>query len=205
MEDKITLDRETFKVLAIDTRVNILKKLDERFQLTLTDLANELDMAPSTIKEHLDKLVSADLIVQMDKGMKWKYYRLTSKGKKILNPYEKKVWIVLSISVLALLAVVYRLLSKLERLASPPLANLIADEGKEDAYESASYMLDAEKMMRAVGEANRTVMEQSTTTLAHIPQATVNQIPYPELMTVLLLVLAAGICVGYLIRKKKIL
>jgi DNA-binding transcriptional ArsR family regulator len=204
MEDKITLDRETFKVLAIDTRVNILKKLDERFQLTLTDLANELDMAPSTIKEHLDKLVSADLIVQVDKGMKWKYYRLTSKGKKILNPYEKKVWIVLSVSVLALFAVVYRLLSRLERLARPPLADFIVDEDKY-ALGGAPHMLESEGMMRAVGEANRTVIDGVSTTLAHITGATVEKIPYPELMTVLLLVLVAGICVGYLIRKKKIL
>jgi len=99
MDDgKITLDRETFKALAVDSRVKILRILDDR-QHTLTDLAQELDMAPSTIKEHLDTLVAAGLIKQVDKGMKWKYYRLTSKGKELLNPYEKKVWIVLATSI----------------------------------------------------------------------------------------------------------
>jgi len=205
MEDKIVLDRETFKALAIDTRVNILKKLDERYQLTLTDLANELNMAPSTISEHLDKLVSAGLILQVDKGMKWKYYRLTSKGKKILNPYEKRVWIILTVSTLALFVAVYHLLLKLGQLASPPLANLIAEEGKGDAVGGAPRMLGAEKMMESYDAVNETLMDTVTTTLTESTVAATSQIPYSELMIVLLLVLAAGICVGYLIRKKRIL
>ena len=185
MEDKIILDRETFKVLAIDTRVNILKKLDERFQLTLTDLANELNMAPSTISEHLDKLVSAGLIRQVDRGMKWKYYRLTPKGKGILNPYEKRVWIILTVSTLALFVAVYHLLLRLSQLAGTPLANLIAGEGRDVG--GAPRMLEAEK-----------VMEYNVVSKT-------SQIPYSELMIVLLLVLVTGICVGYLIRKKRIL
>ena len=116
MDDgKITLDRETFKALAVDSRVKILRILDDR-QHTLTDLAEELGMAPSTIKEHLDTLVSAGLIKQVDKGMKWKYYRLTSKGKELLNPYEKKVWIVLATSLLALGVSAYAIFSQLKAL-----------------------------------------------------------------------------------------
>jgi len=114
-DDKITLDRETFKALAVDSRVKILRILDDR-QHTLTDLAEELGMAPSTIKEHLDTLVSAGLIKQVDKGMKWKYYRLTSKGKELLNPYEKKVWIVLATSLLALGVSAYAIFSQLKGL-----------------------------------------------------------------------------------------
>ena len=116
MDDgKITLDRETFKALAVDSRVKILRILDDR-QHTLTDLAEELGMAPSTIKEHLDTLVAAGLIKQVDKGMKWKYYRLTSKGKELLNPYEKKVWIVLATSLLALGISAYAIFSRLKGL-----------------------------------------------------------------------------------------
>jgi DNA-binding transcriptional ArsR family regulator len=36
-DDKITLDRETFKALAVDSRVKILRILDDR-ENTLTDL-----------------------------------------------------------------------------------------------------------------------------------------------------------------------
>ena len=49
MSDKITLDRETFKALAADTRVEILKRI-AKHKLTLTDLAEEMNMSPSTIK-----------------------------------------------------------------------------------------------------------------------------------------------------------
>ena len=115
--DKITLDRETFKALAVDTRVKILKILDER-QHTLSDLAEELSMAPSTIKEHLDTLVSAGLIKQEDKGMKWKYYKLTFKGRELINPYEKKVWVILATSLVALGVTAYTLLSKIQGLGS---------------------------------------------------------------------------------------
>lgn len=206
MEDKITLDRETFKALAIDTRVNILKKLDERFQLTLTDLAGELDMAPSTIKEHLDKLVSAGLIRQADKGMKWKYYRLTSKGKQILNPHEKRVWIILSVSVLALFAAVYRLLLRLEQLASPVWnQNLIAGEAGEGALRGAPPdVLHSKSIASSYDAVNETLVDKADTITEQAVSAA-SQMPYAELMVVLILVLAVGVCVGYLIRKKKIL
>ncbi|MFC2163071.1 ArsR family transcriptional regulator, partial [Candidatus Altiarchaeota archaeon] len=61
MSDKITLDRETFKVLSADTRIDILKRLEKR-KKTLTDLSQEMGMSPSTIKEHIDKLLSSGLI-----------------------------------------------------------------------------------------------------------------------------------------------
>ncbi|MBN2014591.1 MAG: ArsR family transcriptional regulator [Candidatus Altiarchaeota archaeon] len=231
MEDKITLDRETFKALAIDSRVSILKKLDERFQLTLTDLATELDMAPSTIKEHLDKLVSAGLIQQLDKGMKWKYYRLTSKGEKILNPHEKRVWIVLTVSVLALFAAVYSFLARLQSIVS---LGFIAEEARENVgfLGTGGIMQAADKvsttlahmppradeelyMMKEAGgavlenvpdsawNATSDVMGNVTTTLAQIPG--VVEVPYAELMLVIVLVLVVGICVGYLIKRKRIL
>lgn len=192
MEDKITLDRETFKALAVDTRVKILKILEER-QHTLTDLAEELDMAPSTIKEHLDRLVAAGLIKQIDKGMKWKYYRLTSKGKEIVNPYEKKVWIVLAITVVAIFVSVYKLLFELQKLFMP-----ISFEVSEAAEKLAPG--DYERAGKAVSE----IMEGVTTTIPEIKTITA-RIPYIELSIVILLVLIFGICVGYLIKKRKIL
>jgi DNA-binding transcriptional ArsR family regulator len=103
MSDKITLDRETFKVLAADTRIEMLKRLAVH-KLTLTDLATQMSMSPSTIKEHLDKLVETGLIEPDDKGMKWKYYRLTNKGRNIVSPQETKVWILLGTSLMVLAA-----------------------------------------------------------------------------------------------------
>ncbi len=261
VDDKITLDRETFKALAIDTRINILKKLDDRFQLTLTDIAKELDMAPSTIKEHLGKLVSAGLIIQIDKGMKWKYYRLTSKGKKILNPQENRVWIILSVSVLGLFAAVYRLLLSLQEFTRPSLIqnhiaeptggmNFMAEEAKRDFSGAAPNMIAKEGVEKSLDDVTTSIawdsvtkvttsiapdsMEDVATSIAQesmkdmetaitpdsaadiatsVTQPFIStdystaasQIPYPDLMIVLILVLLVGISVGYLIRKKQIL
>jgi DNA-binding transcriptional ArsR family regulator len=101
MDEKITLDRETFKTLASNTRVNILKSLSRRRKM-LTEISKEFGMSPSTIKEHLDNLSRADLVIQKDDGHKWKYYELTRKGKNVLNPGENKIWIILTLSLLAI-------------------------------------------------------------------------------------------------------
>jgi DNA-binding transcriptional ArsR family regulator len=98
-EDKITLDKDVFKALASETRISILKSLSRR-RKTLTELSKELGMSFSTIKEHLDSLVAVGLIEQKDEGYKWKYYELTSKGKAILHPEDKRIWILIGISII---------------------------------------------------------------------------------------------------------
>ncbi|MFH1237310.1 MAG: winged helix-turn-helix domain-containing protein [Candidatus Aenigmatarchaeota archaeon] len=101
-DEKITLDRQVFKTLASGTRVDILKSLDQR-RKTLSELARQFNMSVSTVKEHLDNMVAVELIVQMDDGHKWKYYDLTKKGKAVLHPEDKKVWILLGVSVLGMI------------------------------------------------------------------------------------------------------
>jgi flagellar biogenesis protein FliO len=46
---------------------------------------------------------------------------------------------------------------------------------------------------------------ETTTTLVDETSSLISQVPYAELMLVLLLVLVVGVCVGYLIRRKWIL
>lgn len=105
-DDKITLDRKTFKTLASDTRVGILKSLKSRRKM-LTELSKEFGMSPSTIKEHLDNLARAELVVMKDDGHKWKYYELTRKGRDVLNPGETRIWVVLTLSALAIILTSY--------------------------------------------------------------------------------------------------
>jgi len=208
MHDKITLDRETFKALAMDTRVKILKKLDENYQYTLTDLASEMDMAPSTIKEHLDKLLEVELITQVERGKKWKYYRLTDKGKKILNPYEKRVMIVLAATMLFLFGVVYRLIYMIGGLVKPAIVQQ-APSMLAGTAEKAMTTAPAEDMKyadmtlisgrNAVEEATSTIIETTSTIPAEFP---VMQIPYAELILALVLALIVGICIGYLVKRR---
>lgn len=101
MEDKITLDREAFRTLASKTRVSILKSLGRRRKI-LSELSREFGMSPSTIKEHMDNLARADLVVQIDDGHKWKYYELTPKAREILHPGGSRIYIMLSLSLFAI-------------------------------------------------------------------------------------------------------
>lgn len=111
MSNGLSLDRQTFKTLASDSRVDIIKFLDER-RMTLSELADRLDLSVSTVKEHLDNLVSAGLIEQKDEGRKWKYYELTSKGEGIVNPVDTRVVIVLGVSFLLMVGSVYGLFNQ---------------------------------------------------------------------------------------------
>lgn len=180
MDEKITLDRETFRALAVDTRIEILKKLDER-QHTLTDLAEALNMSPSTIKEHLDKLLAAGLIKQIDKGMKWKYYRLTFKGSRIVNPHETPVWIILATSAIALFVITYKFLLDMERLIIKP-AQVVS--GTAIGYERAVSMREVPEVTRI--------------------QIPTSQIPYADIVLILILTLILGVCVGYLIKRRRL-
>jgi DNA-binding transcriptional ArsR family regulator len=102
MDERITLDREAFRSLASKTRVDILKSLDRRRKM-LAELSREFGMSPSTIKEHMDNLSGAGLVVQIDDGHKWKYYELTSKGRGIVRPTGTRILVILGLSAIALM------------------------------------------------------------------------------------------------------
>jgi DNA-binding transcriptional ArsR family regulator len=225
MSDKITLDRETFKVLAADTRVDILKRLAEH-KLTLTDLSQLMGMSPSTIKEHLDRLVDVGLIEQMDRGMKWKYYRLTSKGRDILSPYETKVWILLGTSVLvaagSALSLAGRMTGAMSKAAVAPMAQLAEEDGEVMAraageavnesvrtYAAKAPEAAADVVHAGVDESVNKLGEATTTTLVErvvetLPPAAVDAVPPPVLELALLVaaLVAVGFCVGYLMKKR---
>jgi len=98
--DKVKIDRKALFALASETRIEILKKLNER-RMTLTELSKELDISKTAVKEHLDKLVQAGLIKKVDEGRKWIYYELTGEGRKILHPEDKTKIILLLSSAIA--------------------------------------------------------------------------------------------------------
>ena len=83
-EDPFILTREAIKVLSVDTRLDILKLLDERPH-TLTEIKDALELAPATVSEHLARLEDAGLIEKRDEGRKWKYYALTLQGQKLFT------------------------------------------------------------------------------------------------------------------------
>ena len=105
--NKITIDKKALFALASETRIEILKKLDEK-RMTLTELSEVLDISKASVKEHLDKLVEAGLIERIDEGRKWVYYELTEKGRRILHPERAtKIFLLLASATLSITAGVY--------------------------------------------------------------------------------------------------
>ncbi|MBR9678243.1 MAG: winged helix-turn-helix transcriptional regulator [Nanoarchaeota archaeon] len=107
----LSLDRQSFKVLASDTRVNILKRLGKR-RMTLSELSKSFGMSVSTIKEHLDNLSNAGLVDKKDEGRKWKYYELTGKGEGLVKPVRTQFYIVLGFSLLLMFTSVYGIIGR---------------------------------------------------------------------------------------------
>jgi len=105
VDEKITLDKKSFMALASESRIELLKKLDER-RMTLSELAKELQMSKPAILKHLEKLLEVGLVKKNEDGRKWIYYSLTFKGKNILHPERVKIILLLSTSFFSLMAAV---------------------------------------------------------------------------------------------------
>ncbi len=107
--EELVLSREDFRAFSSDTRASIAKLLRGR-NYTLSELSKRLGMASPTVKTHLDKLVKAEIVRQLDEGRKWKYYALTRKGRKILEPEDQpKIMIVIGIAAIALVGTIFLL------------------------------------------------------------------------------------------------
>lgn len=141
-EEKIILDRRSFEALAVDTRVKILKSLKER-RKTLSELSAELGMSVSGIKEHLETLENVSLIKKIDDGHKWKYYELTKKGKDLVGPRELRVMVLLSISLFALVASMFI-------MVSAPNPSMMAGMMKIEEPASADMLRGGESAPAAV-------------------------------------------------------
>jgi len=79
------IDKSTLKALSAETRQEILKHLIERRYMP-SEISKIMKLAPSTVVEHLKKLEQADLVKREETGHKWVYYKLTDKGKNIVEP-----------------------------------------------------------------------------------------------------------------------
>jgi len=123
---KITLDQESFKALASDVRVGILKRLDVRRE-TVTDLSNLMTLSKPTLLEHLEKLQSAGFVKRVDEGRKWIYYELSDKGRKILHPERVAITLALGIAVaLAAIGAFLVLTAEVAIMRGSPLLNASA-------------------------------------------------------------------------------
>jgi DNA-binding transcriptional ArsR family regulator len=82
----IVLTKETFEVLASETRLDILKTLSTR-RMTVTELADSLNIAKSTVHHHLQRLAGSGFVAAGEDGHAWVYYALTPEGRALLQPH----------------------------------------------------------------------------------------------------------------------
>ena len=140
MEEDFTFTPSTFRTLGSDIRVKILKTLQHHPQ-TQTDLAGHLHLTIPTIKEHLDLLTHEGLI-NREEERKWKYYKLTSKGRTLLEPETKFIKLLLGSFTVFTVATAISLYTELSKYVTPavPLAKTTMDEATFAAPTSASAM-----------------------------------------------------------------
>ncbi|RLF48164.1 MAG: hypothetical protein DRN29_00425 [Thermoplasmata archaeon] len=138
MDDKITLDKKSFMALASESRIELLKKLDER-RMTLSELARELQMSKPAVLKHLEKLIEAGLIKKNEDKRKWIYYSLTLKGKNILHPERVKIVLLLSTSFISLIAAIAMLWKYLHEKTYKVVELASQNEWTYDVNKSASY------------------------------------------------------------------
>ena len=103
MEEPVTIvDRDVLKVISVDTRMDILKILAEG-ERNPSFISKKLNKSDATIVEHLEALQKAGLVKKIETpGRKWVFYTLTERGKGIISSKNRRLVIILGISLLAL-------------------------------------------------------------------------------------------------------
>lgn len=108
---KLTLDMNTFKALASDTRLDILKVLDGK-HMSLKDISSATNLNKATLHEHLCKLNEAGLVKRKERdGHKWVYYKLTWKGECLLHPENTKIVVLFCSTFLTLFVGIVQLVN----------------------------------------------------------------------------------------------
>lgn len=105
-----------------ETKKRILNSLKQKSK-TLTDLSDELGLAPSTVGEHLQELQQMNAIREIDNSeRKWRYYEITPGFSEEPQTFRRGFRIILSMVIIAVVAIaaIYFLLPKPSTAACTP-------------------------------------------------------------------------------------
>jgi DNA-binding transcriptional ArsR family regulator len=98
---KVTLELKDFKVLASETRLDILRVLDGK-RMGLKEISEATHLAEMTVHEHMAKLVEGGFVHKDEReGYKWVYYKLSWKGASLLHPENTHIVILFSSTFIA--------------------------------------------------------------------------------------------------------
>jgi DNA-binding transcriptional ArsR family regulator len=164
---EVPIKQQALKLLASDTRLAILKRLDER-RMTVSELSRALELNKSTVHEHLGKLVEGGLVRRdASPDREWVYYDLTKTARYVLRPASARFVLMMGAAVLA--GVVLLAFLQLLAVSGQSLA-IASEEGpvpageanvwdvsvtrpgflglREAAPQASLYLLDAEQAAR---------------------------------------------------------
>lgn len=129
---KVTLDKETFKALASESRLEILRSLDGK-ALSLKEISRMTNLNKATLHEHLKKLTDAGLVKKKSRpGHKWVYYRLSWKGESLLHPENTKIVVMFSTSFFVFLIGVIQVVQYIKNLSAEAAATYYRAKGTPD-------------------------------------------------------------------------
>jgi DNA-binding transcriptional ArsR family regulator len=113
---KVTLDLDSFKALASETRLDVLKALDGK-KLSLNDISKATNLHKVTLHEHLGKLVESGFVKRSEReGHKWVYYKLTWKGECLLHPENTRIVVLFSTTFLLLFLGIVGLINYMKKV-----------------------------------------------------------------------------------------
>jgi len=128
---KVSLDIESFKALASETRLDILKVLDGK-KMNLNELTKETKLHKMTLHEHLTKLASTGFIKKIEReGHKWVYYTLSWKGQSLLHPENTRIVVMFSVTFFTLIFGIFAFVSYIRQQPSHARELLLGDSNKE--------------------------------------------------------------------------
>ena len=145
---KITLDRNMFKALASETRLNILKTLDGK-KLGLNEISKTINLNKATLHEHLTKLNDAGLVKRTEReGHKWIYYKLTWKGESLLHPENTRIVVMFSLTFFSLFFGIINLINYIK-------TNINIQRGSDFLYYPNFYEMEDNIML--IGKSTSTL------------------------------------------------
>lgn len=104
MLEENTIELNEIQNLSSETRLDILRILNGR-RATVSELSRSLDISKSAVLYHILRLSEIGFVNRVDDGeRKWIYYELSSKGKNVIQSKKITVDLLLSSSVLSLIA-----------------------------------------------------------------------------------------------------
>ena len=203
IEEKVLIDKETLKAIAVDTRLNIMKLLAKK-KYTLTDLSDMLGLGNSTVKEHLDHLAKAGLVEKEETDRKWKFYSITLKGRRLVEPREIKVLFTFALTTMGAIASAIWFATKVNLIDKAPL---FAAEAAPERLMVAAPMV--EESAAAAREIAYDTAQEKIVAAAQEQTATAAQTiginPWIVLGIMISFMAVSAFLLGYYLKKKTII